>query len=111
MIYNSDGTGYDVFSDAAGGDPSLIHFGVDSKGNELVYGEHVLDAMIERNVNVTAIFCPEHGFRGTADAGATISDTVDEKTGVPILSLFSNNTHSPSDEDMDKFDTLVVDMQ
>ena len=110
-IYNGDGTEYDLLADAKDLDPTLIHFGVDSKGNELTYGEHILDAMLERNVNVTAIFCPEHGFRGTEDAGATISDTVDEKTGVPILSLFSNNTHSPSDEDMDKFDTLVVDMQ
>ena len=86
-------------------------FGLDADGNPLTYGEHILDALIERGVNVTAIFSPEHGFRGTEDAGAAINDSVDEKTGVPILSLYANNTHSPAPEDMDKFDTLVVDMQ
>lgn len=61
---------------------------------------------------MTAIFSPEHGFRGTEDAGATVSDSVDEKTGVPILSLYSDDdTHSPSAESMAQFDTLVVDMQ
>ena len=74
-------------------------------------GEHVLDSMLERGVNVTAIFSPEHGFRGTEDAGSKISDSIDEKTGVPILSLYAKNTHSPSKDDMKKFDVLVVDIQ
>lgn len=87
------------------------HFGVDESGEAITYGEHVLDAMLERGVNVVAIFCPEHGFRGTEDAGAEIDDSVDEKTGIPILSLYEDNTHSPSSEDMAKFDVLVVDMQ
>ena len=89
----------------------LIHFGLDSEGNEISYGEHILDALIRHGVNVTAIFSPEHGFRGTEDAGANIDNSIDEKTGIPILSLYANNTHSPSSEDMGKFDTLVVDMQ
>lgn len=61
---------------------------------------------------MTAIFSPEHGFRGTEDAGATVDDSVDEKTGVPILSLYGgSDTHSPSKESMAQFDVLVVDMQ
>ena len=88
------------------------HFGLDAEGAEITYGEHILDARIERDVNVVAIFCPEHGFRGTEDAGAAVDDSVDEKTGVPLLSLYKDeNTHSPAEEDMEKFDTLVVDMQ
>ncbi len=91
---------------------SLIHFGFDSEGNEITYGEHILDALISHDVNVTAIFCPEHGFRGTEDAGAQIDNSVDEKTGVPLLSLYaSDETHSPAEEDMASFDVLVVDMQ
>lgn len=75
-------------------------------------GAHILDALIERGVNVTAVFSPEHGFRGTADAGALVDDSVDEKTGVPLLSLYaSDETHAPSDEDMEVFDVLVIDMQ
>lgn len=88
------------------------HFGLDASGQPLTYGEHILDALIERGVNVTAIFSPEHGFRGTEDAGAVIDSSVDEKTGVPILSLYADvSTHSPAPEDMGKFDILVVDMQ
>ena len=91
---------------------SLIHFGLDSSGQKITYGQHILDFLLSQGVNVAAIFCPEHGFRGTEDAGAHIASSVDEKTGVPILSLYENNsTHSPSSESMAKFDTLVVDMQ
>ncbi len=78
---------------------------------EAEYGPHILDVLIESGVNVTAAFSPEHGFRGNADAGASVSDSVDEKTGVPILSLYAGKSHYPSDGDMQKFDTLVIDMQ
>ena len=88
------------------------HFGLDASGEELIYGQHILDALLERGVNVTAVFSPEHGFRGTGDAGAAVDSSVDEKTGVPILSLYEDDrTHSPASEDMEKFDVLLVDMQ
>ena len=75
-------------------------------------GDHILDALLERDVNVVAVFCPEHGFRGTEDAGADIESSVDEKTGVPLLSLYSSDkTHEPAADDMDKFDILIIDMQ
>lgn len=75
-------------------------------------GEHILDALIEKDVDVTAVFCPEHGFRGNEDAGADIENSVDEKTGVPLLSLYaSDGTHMPSEDDMGLFDILVIDMQ
>ncbi len=95
-----------------GEDASLIHFGKDADGEDITYGVHILDALLEHGVNVTAIFSPEHGFRGTEDAGALVDDSVDEKTGLPILSLYADdNTHAPSAESMDQFDVLVADMQ
>ena len=97
--------------DTAGIDTSLIPFGKDVAGNDIGYGEHVLDAMLARGVNVTAIFSPEHGFRGTASAGEAVSDSVDPATGVPILSLYAEDSHYPSAESMDAFDALVIDMQ
>ena len=97
--------------DLAGADASLIPFGKDAGGNDIVYGEHVLDAMLDRGVNVTAIFSPEHGFRGAAGAGERVDDSVDAATGVPILSLYAEGSRSPSDADMDRFDALVVDLQ
>ena len=79
--------------------------------DSVIYGPHILDLLLSRGVNVTAIFSPEHGFRGDADAGQSVSTSVDAATGVPILSLYSKGDHIPSAEDMSKFDLLVVDIQ
>jgi len=114
LFSNHSGIVGDMTSGTAvpeGTDASLIPFGKDADGNEIVYGEHVLDAMLARGVNVTAIFSPEHGFRGTADAGEAVSDSMDPATGVPILSLYAENSHYPSKESMDAFDVLVIDLQ
>ena len=77
----------------------------------MVGNKHTLDILIENKVNVTAIFSPEHGFRGNADAGEHVSSSVDTKTGVPILSLYDGDAGKPSRESMQKFDILVVDIQ
>lgn len=74
-------------------------------------GVHTLDRLISHGVEVTAVFSPEHGFRGTAGAGDKVGDSVDEKTGVPILSLYDGKRHYPSDDAMARFDVLVVDIQ
>ena len=77
----------------------------------VVNGRHVLDILLERGVDVTIIFSPEHGFRGTADAGEHVSSSVDDKTGVPIYSLYGVKGGVPDDEAMAKFDVLVSDIQ
>ncbi len=73
--------------------------------------EHLVDLLHRSGVRLTAIFSPEHGFRGTADAGEHVASSVDERTGVPIRSLYDGRTRRPSDEAMRSFDVLVVDMQ
>ena len=75
------------------------------------YGEHILDALIRQGVDVTVAFSPEHGFRGTEDAGAQVESYTDEKTGVPVVSLYGSGSMYPSEADLDRFDTLVVDIQ
>lgn len=77
----------------------------------MVGEKHTLDILIENGINVTAIFSPEHGFRGTAREGEHVKSSVDEKTGVPILSLYDGKSGRPSDESMQKFDVLIVDIQ
>ena len=72
---------------------------------------HLLDVLLENKINVVAIFSPEHGFRGNADAGEHVSSSVDSKTGVPILSLYDGKLGRPSEESMRKFDLLIVDIQ
>ncbi len=77
----------------------------------MVGDQHVLDIMLEKGVNVTTIFSPEHGFRGNADAGEHVKSSVDEKTGVPIASLYDGKKREPKKEIMDNIDVIVVDIQ
>ena len=77
----------------------------------VVGDKHVLDIMLEKGVDVTTIFSPEHGFRGNADTGEHVKSSVDEKTGIPIASLYDGNSKKPAKKVMDGFDVLVVDIQ
>lgn len=77
----------------------------------MIGNRHLLDVLLENHFDVTAIFSPEHGFRGQAEAGEHINNSVDEKTGVPILSLYDGKVGKPSASSMQKFDLLIVDIQ
>ena len=77
----------------------------------MVGKEHLLDLLIRNKFNVTTIFSPEHGFRGDADAGEHVSSSIDEKTGVPIRSLYDGKGGKPSAESMETFDVLIIDIQ
>lgn len=77
----------------------------------MVGEQHLVDMLISKGVKLVGIFSPEHGFRGGADAGEHVKNSVDEKTGVPIWSLYDGNSKRPSDEKMQAFDILLVDMQ
>lgn len=77
----------------------------------IVNNEHLVDMLVREKVNVVAIFSPEHGFRGNADAGEHVASSVDEKTGVPIRSLYDGKAGKPSKESMDMFDILIIDIQ
>ena len=77
----------------------------------MVGEQHLVDMLISKGVKLVGIFSPEHGFRGGADAGEHVKNSVDEKTGVPIWSLYDGNAKRPSDEKMQAFDLLLVDMQ
>lgn len=71
---------------------------------------HLLDFLISKGVNVRFVFAPEHGFRGTADAGEHIIDSKDPKTGVKIVSIYGQNKQ-PSSEIMAELDWLIFDIQ
>lgn len=77
---------------------------------ELVTYTHLVDTLISRGVNVKKVFAPEHGFRGTADAGATIKDGVDSKTGLPIISLYGSNK-KPTESQLADVDVVIFDIQ
>ncbi|MFA5650736.1 MAG: DUF1343 domain-containing protein [Proteiniphilum sp.] len=77
----------------------------------MVGEEHLVDLLVRHRVNVVGIFSPEHGFRGTADAGEHVSSSIDEKTGTPIWSLYGSGGGKPSPDQMKRFDVLLFDLQ
>ncbi|WP_445454855.1 exo-beta-N-acetylmuramidase NamZ family protein [Flavobacterium sp. 25HG05S-40] len=72
--------------------------------------KHVVDFLLEQNVDLKKIYAPEHGFRGTADAGELIKDGKDTKTGLPIISLYGDNK-KPKTEQLAGIDVMVFDLQ
>ena len=72
---------------------------------------HLVDMLHQEGIDIVGIFAPEHGFRGSVEAGMEVENGIDPATGIRILSLYNGNTQRPSDEVMRSFDVLVVDMQ
>lgn len=73
-------------------------------------GTHLVDTLLSRNIHIAKIFTPEHGFRGTADAGAKVKDGKDVKTGLSIISLYGNNK-KPTSEQLQGVDMVIYDLQ
>ncbi len=71
---------------------------------------HLVDSLLARGVNVVKAFGPEHGFRGDASAGAKVSDDVDAKTGIPVISLYGSKS-KPSAQDLANVDIMIYDIQ
>ena len=72
--------------------------------------KHLVDLLLENNVNLVGVFAPEHGFRGTADAGEKVSDEKDDKTQLPIFSLYGKN-RKPAATQLKGIDLMVFDLQ
>ena len=71
---------------------------------------NIVDFLLAKKINLQKIFAPEHGFRGTADAGEHVVDGKDTKTGLPIISLYGDNK-KPKAEQLAGTDVLVFDLQ
>lgn len=71
---------------------------------------HLLDTLLKQNIHVVKVFAPEHGFRGNADAGETVKDGKDSRTGVPIVSLYGNNK-KPTAAQLKDIDVILFDIQ
>ena len=71
---------------------------------------HLVDSLLRAGFTVSKIFAPEHGFRGTADAGETVSNGLDQATGVPVISLYGKKKE-PSAADLADIDLLIFDIQ
>jgi uncharacterized protein YbbC (DUF1343 family) len=71
---------------------------------------HLVDTLQKSGVNIKVIFGPEHGFRGTADAGEKVESTIDPATGIPVVSLYGKK-RVPSKEDLKDVDVMLFDIQ
>ncbi len=76
----------------------------------LVNKTHLVDTLVKSGMKVKKIFAPEHGFRGNVEAGAKIKSGIDEKTGLPVVSLYGKN-FKPRAEDLKGVDVVVFDLQ
>ena len=84
--------------------------GIVANQTSLIGTSHLVDSLLSAKLQVVKVFSPEHGFRGTADAGAHIESGIDEKTGLPIISLYGSNK-KPSPSQLEGIEILVFDIQ
>lgn len=84
--------------------------GIVMNQSSLVGDKLLVDTLLSRGVKVVKIFAPEHGFRGTADAGEHLNNAVDTKTGLPIISLYGEH-RMPSESDLLDIDLILFDLQ
>ena len=76
----------------------------------LIGTTHLVDSLRSRGIRITKIFAPEHGLRGSADAGEVIKDGKDQKTGIPVISIYGDKK-KPSVGDLQGLDVLLFDIQ
>ncbi|MBK9632666.1 MAG: DUF1343 domain-containing protein [Saprospiraceae bacterium] len=76
----------------------------------LIENNHLLDTLLQLKIDVVKLFVPEHGLRGEVSAGATILDSKDEKTGIPIVSLYGK-TKKPTSAQLQGIDIILFDLQ
>lgn len=71
--------------------------------------EHLVDVLIENGVDLRFAFAPEHGFRGDIERGESVSNEVDEKTGLPLYTLYGRN--DKADSIVNSVDVIIFDLQ
>jgi uncharacterized protein YbbC (DUF1343 family) len=70
-----------------------------------------VDSLLKLGIHITKIFGPEHGFRGNASNGASVNDSTDPKTGLPVISLYGNKHYKPTPDDLKGLDLMIFDIQ
>ena len=81
-------------------------------GNQtsMIGSTHLVDSLLNLEIDIVKVFSPEHGFRGKADAGAKIENEIDSKSGLPIISLYGKNK-KPYSKQLEGIDILLFDIQ
>jgi uncharacterized protein YbbC (DUF1343 family) len=84
--------------------------GIVGNQTSMVNEVHLVDTLLSIGVQLKRVFSPEHGFRGDADAGELVNAQKDEKTGLPIFSLYGK-TKKPSTQSLADIDVMIFDIQ
>lgn len=84
--------------------------GIFANHTSMIGNTHVVDSLQKLGIKITKIFAPEHGFRGTADAGEDIKTYTDKQTGVRVVSLYGVKV-KPAGADLTDVDVLIFDIQ
>jgi uncharacterized protein YbbC (DUF1343 family) len=84
--------------------------GIVANHTSLVGSAHLVDTLKSAGTDIKKIFSPEHGFRGRADAGELVSDSVDVSTGIPVISLYGAH-RKPTADDFSGIDIILFDLQ
>ena len=84
--------------------------GIVANHTAVINKTHLVDSLLTLKINVVKVFSPEHGFRGKADAGEKVNSATDEKTKLPIVSLYGGNK-KPTNQQMQGLDVIVFDIQ
>ncbi len=71
---------------------------------------HLVDTLLSHGISIVKIFSPEHGFRGDVSDGLKIDNSIDAKTGIPIISLYGKNK-IPTKEQLSNLDVVIYDIQ
>lgn len=91
---------------------SKARVGLFTNHTGLVGSRHILDILIDSGIDVRKIFTPEHGFRGSADAGEHVKSDVDSRTGIPIASLYGSGAKAAlTAESLKDIDVIITDIQ
>lgn len=78
--------------------------------SSIVGEKHLIDFLLEKEVIISKVFSPEHGFRGTAGAGEKVQSNIDSKTGIQIVSLYGKHK-KPTLTDLQDIDIVLFDLQ
>lgn len=84
--------------------------GVVANHTSMIADTHLVDSLLGAGINVKRVFAPEHGFRGTADAGEHVGNYTDERTGLAVVSLYGSN-FKPEAKDINDLDIVLFDIQ
>ncbi len=84
--------------------------GIVANQTTIIGKTNLVDTLLSLKVNLKKVLCPEHGFRGDADAGEIVRDSIDNKTGLTLISIYTDSK-KPTKKDLEGLDVLIFDLQ